>query len=143
MQATKSDFAQASQEIADGIVDEGLLAMATSKALGDHQKMRAVYIGLRAQEIAHARLSHTTKRLISSTKDFASSTAETAFSLFEYLWNILFYGFIISLILFFFMVMVFAIVFQKFELPLKFIALIILVIAAPLAHYWTMRRLRR
>lgn len=145
MQATKSDFAQASQEIIGGIVDEGLLAMATSKALGDHQKMRAIYIGLRAQEIARARFSHTTKHFISSTKDFVSSTTETAFSLFEYLWSICFYGLIISFILLFLVMMVFAFAFPKVDpvLELKIWALVILVIGIPLAHYWTIRRLRR
>lgn len=58
MNPSKHHFGQAADEVARGIVSRDLLAMAVAEALGDERKANAIYIRLRATEIAHDELKN-------------------------------------------------------------------------------------
>jgi hypothetical protein len=55
MKATKADFAVALGEVSSGKVDEGLFTMALSQASGNQDKAAAIYLALRAGEVATER----------------------------------------------------------------------------------------
>jgi len=68
MKANKADYEVALGEVSSGKLDEGLFAMALSRAGGNKEKAVAIYLGLRASEIA-------TERAISSLQS-AKATAD-------------------------------------------------------------------
>jgi hypothetical protein len=59
MKAGKADFALALGEISDGKVDDALFTMALSRATGNYEKVVAIYLELRAKEIATERAMST------------------------------------------------------------------------------------
>lgn len=76
MIASKEDFAQAQKELAQGVIDEGILAMARSRSLGDESKKMAIYLEIRARELSKERIITTSKNVLQSAKREANSIME-------------------------------------------------------------------
>lgn len=64
MNPSKRHFGQAADEVANGIISHELLAMAVAESFGDKNKANAIYIRLRANEIAQDELKNRANGVI-------------------------------------------------------------------------------
>ena len=81
MAATKENFAAAAQEVATGSIDAGLWAMATARARGDATVTEAIYLELRAEELAQARAHEYGRVLANAAKDKIEQIGSSAWQI--------------------------------------------------------------